>query len=88
MIRAFLLVPLCCATFDKWHDVAKRAIGSFGSGQVMESTSPISMEMRRLRTSPKTNGWIPKNRWTPLEYGHFEYIYVRFLGCNLWGCFW
>ena len=93
MIRVFLLVPLCCATFDKWHDAAKRATGSFGSGQVMESMSPISMEMRRLRNLG--GGFQTFFIFTPIlgemiqfdehifQMGWFNHQPVIF-----WGCFW
>ena len=42
-------------------------------------------------TTNNSNGWIPTligwKRWTPLKYGHFFSIYVRFLRCTPWD-FW
>ena len=49
------------------------------------STQTLNFQPDTLNTSPNTNGWIPKmvwKRWTPLDYGHFWYQFVRFLGCK------
>ena len=38
------------------------------------------------RYTPEKRTWIPQmmvsNKVTPLEYGHFWYLFVKFLGCT------